>query len=431
MARILQTLPRILLLCTFAACSNYTPAPLKPAELLQGLRDRQPVALPTGGLSPEVAVATALVHNPELLALRQDIGIADSLLLEAGLWPDLNLGWDAMDWIIGGTRDDALSGLSAMIPLFRPDERDALVADAEAGLDFVHAQLLTAEWKLARIVREQYLELAEAQSGLDLAQQAQEVAQQTTALLRDGLASGGATRFDLEMALIQEAEGIRRLQSLHRQIDVTRMRLNALMGLAPGTAYLSLPLSSLDERWLVVFPQDAATLVDQALNRRPDLKAHQAEYAMAEASLRREVASQWPELVIGTGISLRLPLFRRFNQQGIRTAALRRDQASARLEVAIANLRSQAWQLLREAQGRQAEWASVRERILPALERSLSMSHEAQGMGALSFLEVLFAQRQLLSSRREALAAHANALRAQADLAWFLGPAKQPEDSTR
>jgi cobalt-zinc-cadmium efflux system outer membrane protein len=428
MARPLVTFTRILLPCTLAACSSYTPAPVEPADLLHDLRERRVATIPTDGLTPEIATATALTHNPDLRTTRLEAGIADAMLLEAGLWSDLQFGWDAMDWLIGGSRDDALSGVSATVPLFRPDERDALRADAAAGVQLVRARLLEAEWRLTRMVRERYLRLAEAREGLQLARQALEVATRTVDLLRRGLDAGGATRFDLEMAVVQEAVNRRQLQKQQREADLARFHLNALMGLAPDSDYLTLSLAELEQSWPSPPFDDAEILVDHALQRRPDLRALQAAYDRTEAALRLEVSRQWPGLAVGTGFALELPLFSSFNKPSIRTAELRRELAAAALEAAIADLRSEAWSLLRDAQGQATEWQGMRDVVAPALERSLSMSRQAQEMGALSFLEVLFAQRQLLATRREALTAHAAALRAQADLAWLLGPADLPAE---
>lgn len=421
MARRLQTFTRVFLLGTLASCSTYTPAPLLPADLLQDLRAQPPIPLPNEGLTPEIATLTALAHNPDLQAVRQSVGIADSMLMEAGLWPDLQLGWDAMDWIVGGTSDDALSGASIMVPLFRPDQRDALLANAEASIHLVHTRLVEIEWRLTRLVRRQYLLLAEANDGLLLAQQAFALADQTAALLQTGVESGAATRFDLEFALVQKAESLRLQQSRQREADLARVQLNGLMGLAPQTQFGVLSLREMEHTWAIPAVTHGDGLVDLALQHRPDIKAQQAEYEVAETALRLEVAKQWPSIGIGTGLSIKLPIFRKFNSIAIQTATLARDQAASRLQASIARLRNEAWLVLRDAEGQAEEWSTMRDVVTPALERSLRLSQQAQEMGALSFLEVLFAQRQLLATQRETLMVHANALRAQADLAWFLG----------
>jgi len=421
MARSIQTFTRVLILGTFASCSTYTPAPLDVADLLQDLRVQPKTPLPGEGLTPQIATLTALAHNPDLQAVRQSVGIANSMLMEAGLWPNLRIGWDAMDWVVGGTRDDALTGTSLLVPLFRPDERDALIADAEASLDLARTRLLDAEWRLTRSVQRQYIQLAEATDGLGVAQLAFDLADRTAELLRGGLESGATTRFDFEFALVQKAESARSLQGVRREMDLARIQLNGLMGLAPNIQYQVLPLQELEDLWVTPHNSDAEALVDLALEQRPDIQARQAEYQITEAALRLEVSEQWPTLALGTGISLRLPLFRKFNSVAIQTASLARDQAASRLQSAIAALRTEAWFVSRNATGQSAEWSTMREVVTPALERSLRLSEQAQEMGALSFLEVLFAQHQLLATQREAVIVHANALRAQADLHWFLG----------
>ncbi len=405
----------------FVACSTYTPAPLEPAGILRELRDAPQILPAAETLSPAAATATALAFNPELRAVRKAVGVADSLLLEAGVWPDINLGWDAMDWIVGGTGDDALAGLSFGVSLFRPGERDALLADAGASRNLVRARLSAAEWRLTRRVRHQYVAIAAAQEQLALTRSAQQLAADTVAFLRRGLDTGAATRLDVEMAVLQDAETHHRLQAAQREVEVARVKLNAILGAQPDADYGISPLSELQDAWPVPQAEDAAALTDLALAQRPDVQEGQAQYQLAESALRLEVARQWPGMAIGTGISVSLPLFSGFNEQAIETATLRRDQAASFLKAAIAGVRNEAWLVFREAEGRDQEWASYRDRVTPSLETSLRLAERAQKVGTSSHLEVLFAQRQLNGARCEGIDVFAAHLRARADLAWFLG----------
>lgn len=422
MSKTIRTFVGALAPLTFLACSSYTPQPLEPTDLLADLRTQQSPTTANGNtLSPNQATSAALQYNPELLAVRESVGIADSMLKQAGAWPDINLSWGAIDWLVGRTSDDVLTGFSAGVPLFRPDERDALIANAAASRELVRVQLLEAEWRLTRRVQHQYVALAAAQEQLRLAQFAKQLAAETVDFLQQGVDAGAATRFDLEMALLQDGEAQFALLASQNAEQGARLHFNALIGTQPSATFTLTPLGSLLEAWPNPQVQDAVELTDLALNNRPEVLASQAQYQRAEAALQLESARQWPGLELGTGIAVQLPIFSGFNKRAVATARLQRDQAALELKAAIAQVRNESWMVFQQAQSHALEWQSFDQQVSPRLEASLEMTRQAQQLGSLSYMEVLFAQRQLNDARAtsiEVLAAH---LLAQSDLAWFLG----------
>jgi outer membrane protein TolC len=420
MSKTIRTFAGALAPLTFLACSSYTPQPLETADLLVDLRTQQPPST-SNTLSPNQATSAALQFNPELLAVRESVGIADSMLKQAGVWPDINLSWGAVDWLVGRTSDDVLTGFSAGVPLFRPDERDALIANASASRELIRVQLLDAEWRLTRQVQHQYVALAAAQEQLQVSQLAKQLAAETVDFLQQSVDAGAATRFDLEMALLQDGEAQFHLLAAQNSEQEARLHFNALIGAQPLATYSLTPLGSLLDTWPTPQVENAVELTDLALIHRPEVLASQAQYQRAEAALQLESARQWPGLEIGTGIALQLPIFSGFNKRAVATARLQRDQAALEMKAAVAQVRNEAWMIFQQAQSHSLEWHSFDQQVSPRLEASLEMTRQAQQLGSLSYMEVLFAQRQLNNARAtsiEVLAAH---LLAQSDLAWFLG----------
>ncbi len=415
---------------TFLACSTYTPAPLEPYDLLN--KSRQQPALPSADLlDPMAATAFALSHNHELKVVRHSVDIAESVLVEAGTWPDINLGWGAMDWLVGGTSDDAISGASLSVPLFAPDERDALLADARASRDIVKARLVDAEWRLGRLVALEYLELAASQERLKLAGEAYLLADETLSYLLDGLELGAATQFDVEMAILQGGRALPELKKAQRHEATTRLKLNYLLGAKPDARYATLPITELDDYWPTTSAEDPAALTDLALANRPEVIASKAQYQIAEAALRLETSRQWPGVELGTGIGLRVPLFNGFNKHAIETARLRREQAALQFEATVNKVRADAWSVFEQASGYEDEWQSYRDGIAPSLEASLRLAKQARSLGALTHLEVLFSQHQLNQTRSEGIEILAAHLSAKAELAWFAGMTVTPEPIDR
>ena len=123
-------------------CATYRPAPIEPLRVLEGLEaiewkpgirslEVPPGDTETPKVGPRELSAFAVSTNPQLAAARAEVGVRRALLVEAGLLPDPQLGWDAMDvlasQIVDGTSSsvDAISGFGLMFPLLRPGERGA------------------------------------------------------------------------------------------------------------------------------------------------------------------------------------------------------------------------------------------------------------------------------------------------------------------
>ena len=94
-----------------ASCATYSPKPLDPGAELAALGRRglddlvverampgeggAPVPIgfdPSDGLDETEVIAVALTLNPELQAKRLETGQARALLIEAGLWPNPEVG---------------------------------------------------------------------------------------------------------------------------------------------------------------------------------------------------------------------------------------------------------------------------------------------------------------------------------------------------
>ena len=133
-------------------CATYRPAPIEPLRVLEGLEAIEwnpgtpPPDVTTDGaetavVGPRELSAFAVSTNPQLAAARAEVGVRGALLVEAGLLPDPQLGWDAMDvlasQIVDGTSSsvDAIAGFGLMFPLLRPGERGAKVGAAEWRAD--------------------------------------------------------------------------------------------------------------------------------------------------------------------------------------------------------------------------------------------------------------------------------------------------------
>ena len=144
---------------------------------------------------------------------------------------------------------------------------------------------------------------------------------------------------------------------------------------------------------------DAAALVRESLERRPDLQQTLASYQRAEEALRLQVARQWPQLSIGTSFSLQLPIFSQLNQPAIETATKARDAARAQLRAQIHEVRRAIWATRVEDEQARALLALYRDRVAPQAEEILRLTERAFAAREVTPLEILTAQRQVLESQ--------------------------------
>jgi cobalt-zinc-cadmium efflux system outer membrane protein len=401
----------ILASLALASCVSYEPAPLDVSEILRELESREaPVATAADpsadepGFAPEELAAFAVTNQPRLSALRAELGVRDALLVEAGLLPDVELGWDAMDvlasrWVDGSSSQvDALSGLGLMVPLPKPGERDARVGAARWNAEESRRRIAAAEWSLTRNVFLACEEVRAADELLARTRTLVEVAESTNDYFRRAREAGTATGIQASLALGElQAIRIEEVRAAGRA-DRARQELDALLGLPPGTPLElrapaeSPPVSALADRGPEELVRDAVVL-------RPDLAELAARYRAAEESVRLAVLRQAPAVSIGTGLRLELPLLSGWGRPAIETAIARREQVGRELTAAVHDARAEiaaahaSWKLaLRELE-------LVESELLPNAERALELARESFRAGELTLLETLALQRALVEAR--------------------------------
>ena len=416
--------------CLLAGCASYEAVALDPGEILAGLErielpgPREADRLPAGfevadGLSAAEAAALAVTLQPELRALRAEAGVAAAELVEAGLLPDPDLSWDAMDWIIGGTRDDALSGLGLMFPLPRPGEIAAQEGVARARIEELRWRILEQEWRLQRDVHMAFLTVEGVFEQIALSRSMEETAAQTHDFFARARAAGAATALQENLARIELEEIRMETRTRELELELVRQDLNRLIGLPPDARY------ALQTAGNPFGPQGPAASSDDltahGVERRPDLKALLAGYAQAEEALRLEVARQWPTLALGTGIEIVLPIFSRLNAPAIATAEARRARLGLEVEAAIHRMRSELHAAVARFDAARAQADSFRRDIQPQLEESLRLTRQALERGEVTPVEILSSQRQVLNARRRDLEVRIDLALARSVVDWATG----------
>lgn len=396
-------------------CATYRPAPIEPVQVLEGLeaiewhplptqRDAQDsAATQSEGAGPRELAAFAVSTNPQLTAVRAEVGVRRALLVEAGLLPDPEVGWDAMNvlasQIIDGSSSphDTLSGFGVMFPLLRPGERDARVGAAEWRSEEARRIVAAAEWSLTRDIHVAYEEVRGAEALLAQTRGLTDLATSTKEYFERAREAGAATAIQANLAL-GELQAIR-LEGVRAEARVlqARQQLNALLGLPPGAEVVL--RGSEDPSNSESLGEDTEALTAHAVESRPDLAVLLARYQAAEEEVQLAVSKQYPLLAIGTGISLTLPFFSKFGRPEMQTAIAKREQIGREITAAVHVARQQIaaahtlWQLA------EREVELVEDELLPNAERNLELSQEAFQAGEVTLLETLALQRALVEAR--------------------------------
>jgi cobalt-zinc-cadmium efflux system outer membrane protein len=360
------------------------------------------------GLTIEEAVDIALLNNKELKAGLYEIGISRAELVQSGLLANPSLG--AVLRYPDGGGDPTVEGRLAfnLIDLWhRPArkrvsefhlERTILEAAHEASQVSARtktAYVATVAAQLKRKIEQLNLEATDEFLKLSLARQN----------------AGAASVAETNTARAENLEQAAILRSAELFEVETKLRLASLLGLETGPDELTVvdPLTPHPELDL-----DLVSLTAIADAHRLDLWAAKENVRAMEAavSLQKrlvlptlegsiELEGRGSEYEVGPGLDLELPLFDQ-NQAQVSIAEMRRQQADASFE----NLRLSAHQQVRAALVRLTTTfqtaRSYEEEILPLRESSLDLARRSFTAGKTGFLNVLAAQRQLISARREA-----------------------------
>lgn len=407
------------------AMQRYEPRPLDPAAAQQAwlsartdddaLREslaRQGIDTqrwPLPAWDREALTALAITRHPDLAVaqaeLRSAEAAAGSARARQGLGIETTIehhGGSDSPWTLGVVLDALLTG----------GERRAAQADAADALALaaVHQAAQTA-WQVRQRVHAAWQERAQARQRALLAARVLALQQSQAASQEARLARGATDRRDVLQARQAELDATREALQAEAGQARAELALAAAAGLAPETL-AALPLAPADDELDAPLPS-ADALQRTALQNRLDLRSALARYAAAEATLRLEIARQWPELVLkpgyawdqgenrwSLGLALSLPPGGR-NQAAIAQAEAQRELEGRRC------LALQAESIARLAQARQA--AATAQRLSLAAQDRASLAADRQARTA----------RRLAAGdadRPELLAAELAALEAQRDV---------------
>jgi outer membrane protein TolC len=403
-------------LAALPGCSTYRERPLDRAAVDAALQApppervraaaadlKHPLVRPLAidgrdGYTPDEVAVMAVVSSPELRALRDQRGVAEAQVIQAGILPNPQIAY-SIDRPHGNddpTLVPAKSlGLSWDVTslLTRGDQ----VAGARAGARALDLSVAWQEWQAAQDARLRAFRILSLEERLPLARIIEGNLAATLELTREAVKLGHRTAPDLTQAADAwtQAQGAR--YDIEQQLVSERAALRLALGLPPGAPLVLKASPAFPE--LPADTTSAEALLEGLEDRRLDLVALRFGYESQEASLRAAVKAQFPKIGLtidkardttpvytrGFGATIDIPIFDR-NQGQVAIGEATRRQLFDEYVARVAEARSQVGQILAALQAARAQLRAA-EASLPDLESlvgSLSRAAEARNADVLS-----------------------------------------------
>lgn len=322
--------------------------PLLPALAIDG-RD---------GFTPDEVALMAVITSPRLRALRDQRGVAQAQVVQAGLLPNPQLGY-SLDQQRGNNDPTLINGQSLglsweVTSLLGYRDRVAAAKSTASALDL---DIAWQEWQAAQAARLVAFRVLSLEIRLPLARETEAELTEALTFARKAIALGHRTAADLTVATEVWSAAQDARFALEQELTAQRLALGLSLGL-PADTQLKLKAGP-DFPALPAGADSAANLLDGLEKRRLDLVALSVGYESAEASLRSAVKAQFPKIGLSFakardtsdvhtrsfGVNVDLPLFDR-NQAQIAVGTASRQQLFDEYVARVAEARAEVVQIL-------------------------------------------------------------------------------------
>ncbi|WP_372242510.1 TolC family protein [Pseudomonas sp. C1C7] len=375
-------------------------------------------------LTLDQALQTALAANPDLAAAQWDIGIAEGDRKQAGLIPNPSVSLEAEDT----RRDSRTTTVLLSQPIELGGKRGARIEVASRAQDAAGIELERKRNALRADVVQAFSSAQIAQQRLELSRQSLQLAEQGVRVAQGRIQAGKSSPVEGTRAQVQLSEV--RLEQSRAERDQTNayQQLAQVMGTPLST---SVDVQAAQQSTLAV----PSNRLLERLSETADLRLAKLQIDQREASLGLEKAQRIPDLTVSVGsqydaterervnvvgLSMPIPLFNR-NQGNVLAAARRADQARDLRNATELRLRTETQTALEQWQTANGEVKAFHQTILPSAQSAVDSATRGFEMGKFGFLDVLDAQRTLISARTQYIQAVAEATDARVRIERIFG----------
>jgi cobalt-zinc-cadmium efflux system outer membrane protein len=239
---------------------------------------------PITGVTADEAVTYALLHNGELLAMRGEIGVAESLVKQAALRSNPRVDASISQNVTGTDNNITLNG---MLPLELGGRRSTRISVAERRVEVRRQSLADSERQVAAEVRSKFGETLARILKLAFDEELLAASQRSYRLVAARVTEGSTAPLEENMVLVE----VNRLRSSREtsegKLEVSMLELRNLMGKPPEE-----PLRLRGDFESLIGPMPAvAYATERALKSRPDLLVARATESLADAQIEHARAT--------------------------------------------------------------------------------------------------------------------------------------------
>ncbi len=412
----------------------------RPPEAESGNASSRNPENPEGRISLRDALALALMQSPELATFAWEIRAREARILQVSRPPNPVINTLVEE--IGGFSSVTGPGITGPGGVIQPQATLQLSQLIELGgkraarqkLAEVSRDLAAWDYETARI--DVFTRVTRAFLDVLASQQAVALAEETTSVVEEvqravGLRVTAGVVSPIEKTRADVALGAVRIEAdrARRTLDADRIRLAALWGSS------SARFESAAGDLAVLPPVPTFAELQDRLSQNPELARWAAEVAQRQAALVVERSKRVPDVTISAGYrrftaiggnafvvgaSIPLPLFDR-NRGGIQEASHRVSKASEEqraTQVRVTSTLAEAYRALSSAKD---EVNGLAANVLPGTRSAFEGVTEGYRFGKFGFLEVLDAQRTLVSAGGQYLRALSNYHQAAAEVERLIG----------
>jgi cobalt-zinc-cadmium efflux system outer membrane protein len=376
-------------------------------------------------LTLDQALQTAFAGNPDLAAAQWEIAIAEGDRQQAGLIPNPEVSWEAEDT----RRDSRTTTVMLSQPIELGGKRGARIDVASRAQDAAAIELQRKRNALRADVIQAFTSAQTAQQRSQLSRQSLQLAEHGLRVALGRIEAGKSSPVEGTRAQVQRSEVRLELSRAERDQANAYQQLAQVMGAPIPT---STTVQTATQSMPAVPPP---TRLLERLNETAELRLATLQIDQREASLGLEKAQRIPDLTVSigsqyselerervnvVGLSMPIPLFNR-NQGNVLAAARRTDQARDLRNATELRLRSEIQTTLEQWQTANGEVQVFNQTILPAAQRAVDSATRGFEMGKFGFLDVLDAQRTLISARTQYIQAVAEATDARVRIERIFG----------
>lgn len=377
------------------------------------------------------AIAWTLELNPALLAFGYQIKAQEGSVVQSTLRPNPELGVSIENAVGSGAFegiDGAETTLSLAWVIERGKRQRRLVA-ARAGLSLFEADAEVRRLDAVAETARRFLDSLANQERLAQTDEAVRLAEQTVANVEQRVQAGRTPDADLARA---EAELTRvRLDrdELEHRLLASNRRLAAQWGeTQPGFSRVNGAVYTLPR------PDSFSALLSR-LDENPNLARYLSERRLREAELQLAQAEAKPDWRVTAGVrhleqtndqafiaGITIPLATRNRNQG-RIAEARAKLAMTNANQAATRLQSetQLFALYQELQHSLHRAATLRDEVLPRVERALADTERAYAAGRYGYFELRVVQTEVLNARIALIEASIDSHRNVIEIERFTG----------